>query len=56
MFAGTHVTYPQRGGELSQTPGQVESEVSEYWTQDLSYKGPLLYQLSYPSQIATLAG
>ena len=50
--AGTHFTYPQRDGGLSQLqPGWARSR---YWTQDLLHDSLLLYQLSYLSWISTL--
>ena len=45
VFAGTHFTYPQRDGRLSQPLARL----SGYWTLDLSHDSLLLYQLSYPS-------
>ena len=46
--AGTHLTYPQRDGRLSQPwPGWF---MNRYGPQDLIGKGLLLYQRSYLSQ------
>ena len=50
--AGTHFTYPQRNGGLSQP--QPHWVTSGYWTWDLSHDSPLLYQLSYLSYVDTL--
>ena len=49
--AGTHFTYPQRDGELSNPqPGWVGNG---YWTWDLLHEGPLLYELSYLIEFLT---